>query len=491
MGTNQEAQTILRSLNNKYYTSVETAIGLTDRIIDKFYDWRFPFEYTTDGGGDRRWRSAVQSWIDRNPKLVTLEEFFKQSGTDGTFKEEYGGIDQDKTTDNNARKTTITFGGVDTTTSESTSTETTEAPVAGQNEVQKEYLYGKTRTYSDGRTWNQILADALNTEGPVYIYINGFSNLLLEPSACFCDYPAPSVQMAVEATSGQVSAATIENRGTPLNADWLLSLTLQPGEQGPQGPQGATGAQGPQGEKGETGAQGPAGPTGPQGPAGTNGSDGKDYLIYFGDVGLAFVPSETEQITLSEQSFNRAPIPTEYAPVVIHGNASVAGRSWIAIVRILTVPGNTDVTAEVESVVETTGAQGPKGDPGEGFDVSKIEVWYSQTQENSPANLFGGDWAMIQAAFILGAGASRAPGDTGGQEQVILTSAQMPSHGHNTNTRVRWASPPESNALQTSWAPDTGNLVINSSDIYTSNTGDGDPHNNMPPYYVLYIWRRV
>lgn len=410
---------------------METAIGLTDRIIDKFYDWKFPFPYTTDGGGDRRWRSAVQSWIDRNPKLVTLEEFFKRSGTDGTFKEEYGGIDKEKTTDNNARKTTITFGGVDTTTSESTSTETTEAPVAGQNEIQKEYLYGKTRTYSDGRTWNQILADALNTEGPVYIYINGFSNLLLEPSACFCDYPAPSVQMAVEATSGQVSAATIENRGTPLNADWLLSLTLPRGEQGPQGIPGADGTDGEQG---------------PQG-----------------------VPGSAATINVGTVTTGN---PGSSAAVTNSGTENAAIFNFL-------IP---------------QGPQGPQGLPGEGVETLYQHIkFYVSPEDDDPAAIFGGDWARIEGQFVFGCDASHASGSAGGQENVTLTVNQIPAHSHDTTVRLKWQDTATSqNALNTSWASQSGNLrVLTAPQPATSSVGGGQSHENMPPYLAMYMWYRI
>lgn len=444
LGTNQAAQTILRSLNNKYYTSIETAIGLTDRIIDKFYDWKFPFPYTTDGGGDRRWRSAIQSWIDRNPKLIPLEEFFEQGGTDGTFKEEFGGIDQDKTTDNNARKTTINFGGVDTTTSESTSTETTEAPVAGQNEIQKEYTYGKTRTYSDGRTWDKILADALNTEGPVYIYINGFSNLLLEPSDCFCDYPAPSVQMkvAVETLpSGSPAAAVIQNNGTPLNADWELSLSI------PQGPQGGQGVPGKDGKDGAPG------------PQGTQGNPGAAATIRIGTVSTG-APGSAATVTN-------------------------AGTENAAVFNFSIPRGE-------------KGDRGPQGLPGEGVETLYEHIkFYVSPEDDDPAAIFGGDWARIEGQFVFGCDASHASWSAGGQENVTLTVGQMPSHSHqiyNTN----------GGGVGAGTIVEIGNVEhwgVGPNKSYRGdgigpygaiqNTGGGQAHNNMPPYLAMYMWYRV
>lgn len=439
LGTNQAAQTILRSLNNKYYTSIETAIGLTDRIIDKFFDWKFPFPYTTDGGGDRRWRSAIQSWIDRNPKLIPLEEFFEQGGTDGTFKEEFGGIDQDKTTDNNARKTTITFGGVDTTTSESTSTETTESPVSGQNEIKKEYTYGKTRTYSDGRTWDKILADALNTEGPVYIYINGFSNLLLEPSDCFCDYPAPSVQMkvAVETLpSGSPAAASIQNNGTPLNADWELKLSI------PQGQQGGQGIPGKDGKDGAPGQQG------------LPGDPGSAATIRIGTVSTG-APGSAATVTNAGSE-----------------NAAIFNFS---------IP---------------QGQQGPQGIPGEGVETLYQHIkFYVSPEDDDPAAIFGGDWSRIEGQFVFGCDTSHPSGSAGGLENVTLTVNQIPAHKHefyNTND----------GSIGSAYVPQNGNNLWGGADGTFSGwgavnagalreTGGGQAHNNMPPYLAMYMWYRV
>lgn len=63
-------------------------------------------------------------------------------------------------------------------------------------------------------------------------------------------------------------------------ADWLISLKGQNGEQGPkgdtgdQGPQGEPGVKGDTGEQGPQGEQGPAGPQGEKGDTGATGADG-------------------------------------------------------------------------------------------------------------------------------------------------------------------------------------------------------------------------
>ena len=437
LGTNNDSQTVLKNLITEYFPALESSIGLSDRIIDKFYDWRFPFLYTTDGGGDRRWRSSVRSWIERNPKLADLDSFFENSGTDGTFKEEYGGTDTETTNDNNARKTTVRFGGVDVTTSESTSTETTDEPVTGQNETIKVYQNGKTRTYSDGRTWSQILSDVLNTESPVYAFINGFSNILLEPDNCIFNYPTPSVQMKVSVEtlpSGSPAAASIQNNGTPLNADWKLSLSI------PQGPQGG---QGVPGKDGKDGAQGP------------QGSPGAAATIRIGTVSTG-APGSAATVTN-------------------------AGTENAAVFNFSIPRGE-------------KGDQGPQGIPGEGVETLYQHIkFYVSPEDDDPAAIFGGDWARIEGQFVFGCDASHASGSAGGQENVTLNVNQIPSHTHNTNVRLQWVDPAASNSLNSTWASSTANLHVlgGSEGPFTSSVGGGQAHNNMPPYLAMYMWYRV
>ena len=83
--------------------------------------------------------------------------------------------------------------------------------------------------------------------------------------------------------------------------------------------------------------------------------------------------------------------------------------------------------------------------------------------------------------------ADREVGQTGGEEQVTLTIAEMPSHSHEyqdtyltTITRQRLQELEEDE--------DEGAYQI--TERNTSNTGGNEAHENRPPYYVLaYIMR--
>lgn len=237
LGTNEDAKTTLANILTEYFPSVVSELSLPARIVEKFYDWQFPFIYTTDGAGTRKWSVSVRALCERNPKLADLDAFFNASGTDGTFQETYGGNDTETNTDNSARRTKTEFNGVDDPTSQSTSESIVVEPVEGKNTTERKTEYGKTRTYADGRTWSQILADVMDTRGPVYLFINSFAQILREPADDPCDMPVypPSMQMKVNVNTipaGDPATASVTNQGTLYNAIFDVLFNIPQGERG-------------------------------------------------------------------------------------------------------------------------------------------------------------------------------------------------------------------------------------------------------------------
>jgi microcystin-dependent protein len=79
---------------------------------------------------------------------------------------------------------------------------------------------------------------------------------------------------------------------------------------------------------------------------------------------------------------------------------------------------------------------------------------------------------------IVGYGTNYDTGDTGGEDEHTLTAAEMPSHTHNY-------IPPVINVdIEAPGVPDPVAAGLGPTTA-TSAAGDGDPHNNMPPYLVL------
>lgn len=113
---------------------------------------------------------------------------------------------------------------------------------------------------------------------------------------------------------------------------------------------------------------------------------------------------------------------------------------------------------------------------------------YVSTSATSPASLFGGSWSQITNRFLLAAGSSYTAGKTGGASTVTLTVDQIPSHSHNFYCGPVMARYPNFDSGP-NWPPTYDSTKMNGGLI--ASTGGGQSHNNMPPYLVVYMWKRV
>ena len=118
-------------------------------------------------------------------------------------------------------------------------------------------------------------------------------------------------------------------------------------------------------------------------------------------------------------------------------------------------------------------------------------LYINASDSTNPATLLGfGTWEAFGAGRVMvgkaSSGTFTTAGATGGEETHTLTVDEMPSHGHTgsmgpkTNT---WEAPNQViNYQYQSSAPTT---------FYTTGTGGGQAHNNLQPYIVTYMWKRV
>lgn len=129
---------------------------------------------------------------------------------------------------------------------------------------------------------------------------------------------------------------------------------------------------------------------------------------------------------------------------------------------------------------------------------------YMSVNDIDPATIFGGTWERIsQGRFLIGVGGAKPntettfgdlndPGyyfnseGTGGQYRHKLTIEEMPSHYHTQ--RIQNASGYSGGDGQTSGDGWGGDYHYANE---TSNTGGDQLHNNMPPYFGVYMWKRI
>ena len=160
---------------------------------------------------------------------------------------------------------------------------------------------------------------------------------------------------------------------------------------------------------------------------------------------------------------------------------------------------------------------------------------YTSINDTNPEELFGGTWEQINDVFLLASG-KRNAGETGGEEEVTLTTGQMPTHTHTGPSHTHTLASHAHTATSASAGAHTHNVDRNKnaasgSDRYaaqyasegtttttssagahshtitvngsgqlttgaagtgnTGSAGSGKAHNNMPPYKVVNVWIRV
>ena len=129
--------------------------------------------------------------------------------------------------------------------------------------------------------------------------------------------------------------------------------------------------------------------------------------------------------------------------------------------------------------------------------IYPVGAIFTSSNSTNPSTLFGGTWEAYGAGRVLvgkaSSGTFATAGATGGSETHTLTVAQMPSHTHTQDAHSHTIP---SSAIGSDFATTRpggyGNTLTTSSTTATNqNTGDGEAHNNLQPYIVVYMWRRT
>ena len=117
------------------------------------------------------------------------------------------------------------------------------------------------------------------------------------------------------------------------------------------------------------------------------------------------------------------------------------------------------------------------------------EIYLTASNE-CPSVKFGGVWEQIKDMFLLVAGDTYSVGSVGGESTHVLTIDEIPSHNHTFNRHQLWITESVSDS-GTSDGYGVSNKTLTVYSDNTSSIGGSKAHNNMPPYLIVYIWKRI
>lgn len=129
---------------------------------------------------------------------------------------------------------------------------------------------------------------------------------------------------------------------------------------------------------------------------------------------------------------------------------------------------------------------------------------YMSVNSTDPGTLFGGSWERIQDTFLLAAGTTYTAGATGGAATHAHTTGdctlnvnQIPSHTHPIH--IYQSSAKGNNFVWGGNSTTSGHTTLAGGSNAINATGGGQAHNHgntgaadsMPPYLVVYVWKRT
>jgi len=160
--------------------------------------------------------------------------------------------------------------------------------------------------------------------------------------------------------------------------------------------------------------------------------------------------------------------------------------------------------------------------------IYPIGAIYISSRNEEPETLFGGTWERIQGRFLLaateGENSTYYAGKQDGAATVQLKTAELPSHNHqhahkhgkmggvsyvasndniivNKHNERAWTAQKKGGIHYVYAEVGTGQTKItgiitkpttgDATSTATTNTGSNNPHNNMPPYLAVNVWRRL
>lgn len=139
--------------------------------------------------------------------------------------------------------------------------------------------------------------------------------------------------------------------------------------------------------------------------------------------------------------------------------------------------------------------------------IYPVGAIYLSTVATNPKLLFGGEWEQIQDKFLLSAGSTYTAGKTGGStththnygiqvggyynETVLAESSNGGVLTYNTSNTPSQTEFSAIGSLAALWNGSTTSTTTSSFCQHYRSIGNTSYTNNLPPYLVVYMWKRV
>lgn len=212
---------------------------------------------------------------------------------------------------------------------------------------------------------------------------------------------------------------------------------------------------------------------------------GGGYSGWSTPIAIATISGGNEALTTDELTYLNARFG-------VIGSGVLAKKAYIEngtiYISVLQAAGGTNTITEVYFMQRYwTIIDYPDPTP---YPVGSI---YMSTNSTSPAEIYGGQWEQIKDRFLLGASDNYSAGVPGGSASVTLTGDNLPNIlqvGQNNSGVEKWISGcPWNNQ------PYADQAFIVTQKSYLNEVGNNyvynQPHDNMPPYLAVYIWKRT
>ena len=135
-------------------------------------------------------------------------------------------------------------------------------------------------------------------------------------------------------------------------------------------------------------------------------------------------------------------------------------------------------------------------------DVYPIDSIYLSVSSTSPASIFGGTWEQILGKFLLSSddvltdgtittAGSYHIGDTGGSADAVVVSHTHTLRSLTDTGFLRWGTNVGGSATYVGPVGGTTTYDSGALTMWNDNTGVDGTGKNMPPYLVVYMWKRI